>query len=76
MSQSDSSPRSRVMSFQRIGYVSFLPLLALVLLAALIWLMGARPTQASPTNTIFYVTDAGSGSTCSQALPCALQTAV
>ncbi|MCB8923715.1 MAG: right-handed parallel beta-helix repeat-containing protein [Ardenticatenaceae bacterium] len=64
------------MSFQRIGYVSFLPLLALVLLAALIWLMGARPTQASPTNTIFYVTDAGSGSTCSQALPCALQTAV
>lgn len=80
MPQSDRFSRSLAspvhVSWQRLGAVGTLPLAALLFLTLLFWLMGAPQSQAQPDTTPLYVTANGTGTACTPAAPCALQTAV
>ncbi len=80
MSQSDRLSRFSSdpvrFSWRRLGAVGALPLAALLFLALLFWLMGAPLSQAQPDATTRYVTADGTGTACTAASPCNLQTAV
>lgn len=72
------SSRLPIQNIQKFGTLSLIPTVAILFLVALLWLMGALPSLGqTPTEAaIRYVSPAGTGTTCSTAFPCTLQTAL
>ena len=61
---------------KRLGYIGLAPITAVAFLFLLFGQMNALPEAAPDAPTIRYVTDAGSGTACTQGSPCTLQEAL
>ncbi len=76
LNNSQKVSRSTHSRVQRFAYVGLIPILAALLLVAMFGLMGALPGLVEAQANTWFVTETGTGNTCSANNPCALTTAV